>query len=137
MEGDAALVAPRTEAEAKPAPAPAIERQEIFLLGRSRWEENGETITCGPHCTVSPPIEIAKLAIQYAHAIQAGSDLAVTLQMRSPPNYAVFPAADCLDISQPKPVIKPVGTPTAALPVIHSEFARARAGTATVARNSR
>jgi hypothetical protein len=112
-----------------------IERQEIFLLGRSRWEENGETIASGPHRTVSPPIEIAKLAIQHGHAIAAGSDLAVTLQMRQPPSYANYAPADCLDISQPKPAIKPSGTPTAALPPIHSEFVgRPRVGTARVAR---
>jgi hypothetical protein len=135
-EGDAAVVLPRTE-DAPPPPAPPIERQTIFLLGRSRWEENGETITSGPHVTTSPPIKIAKLAIQHGHAIEAGSPLAVTLQMRSPPNYAVFPASDCLDISKPKPVTKPVVTPTATPPVFHSEFAHARGGVASVARNPR
>jgi hypothetical protein len=137
VEGDAALVTPRTEAEANPAPAPAIERQTVFLLGRSKWAENGEIITSGPHCSVSPPIEIARLALRHGHAIATGSDLAVTLQMRQPPSYANYAPADCLDISQPKPVTKPVGTPTAAAPVFHSEFTPARGGFASVSRNSR
>jgi hypothetical protein len=116
-------------------PPPEIERAPIFLLGRSRWEENGETITGGPHCTVSPPAPIARAAIEFGHAIAAGSPLAVTLQMRQPPSYANYAPADCLDISQPKPLIKPTGGPTAASLPIHSEFVgKARIGTARVAR---
>jgi hypothetical protein len=118
-------------------PPPAIERAPIFLLGRSRWEENGETITSGPHCTVSPPAPIARAAIEFGHAIEAGSDLAVTLQMRQPPSYANYAPADCLDISQPKPLTKPLGSPTAAPVLIHSEFDRGRGGFASVMRNPR
>jgi hypothetical protein len=130
VSGNAQICEPAAQQPANP-PAPAIERREVFLLGRSRWEENGETITSGPHVTTSPPVEIAKLAIQHGHAIEAGSPLAVTLQMRQPPNYASFAPADCTDISRPKELTKPLGTPT----VIHSEFNRGRGGFATVSRN--
>jgi hypothetical protein len=135
ISGDAQVV--RAIAEPVKPPAPAIERREVFVLQPSCWRENGEVFTAGAHCTVSPPVEIAKLAIQHGHAIEAGTPLAVTLQMRQPPSYANYAPADCLDIGQPKPVIKPVGTPTAALPAIHSEFNRGRGGFATVLRNAR
>jgi hypothetical protein len=135
--GDAALVTPRPDDVKTAATPPIVERREVFLLGRSRWQENGETITSGPHCTASPPVEIAKLAIQHGHAIEAGSDLAITLQMRQPPSYANYAPADCLDIGQPKPLTKPPGSPTAALPLVHSEIARGRGGFATVGRNAR
>jgi hypothetical protein len=134
--GDAAVVPPRVEG-AKPPPAPIVERQQVFLLGRSRWREADGTVqTAGPHVTISPPIEVAKLAIQHGHAIEAGSELAVTLQMRQPPCYAHFSESDCVDISQPKELTKPLSKLTAAAPPVHSEFVgRRRVGTATV-RNS-
>jgi hypothetical protein len=133
--GDAALVTPRPD-DVKTAAAPIVERQQVFILAPSKWvEPSGEVITVGTHCTASPPAEIAKLALQHGHAIEAGSDLAVTLQMRQPPNYSHFSEFDCTDISQPKQLTKPPGAPTAALPPIHSEFVgRPRVGTARIAR---
>jgi hypothetical protein len=134
--GDAALVTPRPDDVKTAAPAPIVERREVFILAPSKWvEPSGEVITVGTHCTASPPVEIAKLALQHGHALEAGSPLAVTLQMRQPPNYASFAPADCTDISRPKELIKPLGTPTAASPPIHSEFVgQPRVGTARVAR---
>jgi hypothetical protein len=131
VSGNAQICESAAQQPANP-PAPAIvERRQIFLLAASRWEENGETICNGPHCTASPPAPIARAAIEFGHALEAGSDLAVTLQMRSPPNYSVFLAADCVDISRPKELSRPPGSQTAAPPPVHSAFVgRPRIGTA-------
>src|SRR5262249_23008490 len=52
LAGDGVVVSPR-EQEVKPQPVPPIERQEIFLLGPSRWRENGEIVTSGTHTTIN------------------------------------------------------------------------------------
>jgi hypothetical protein len=133
VAGDAQVV--REVSEPVIPPAPKIERQEIFLLQPSCWRENGEVFTAGTHCTASPPVEIARLALQFGHAIETGGELAVTLQMRQPPCYAHFAESDCVDISQPKQLTKAVGSPTAASAPMYSEFVgMARVGTARVAR---
>jgi hypothetical protein len=128
--GDAALVSPRIE-EVKPAPVPAVERREVFLLGPSRWTEpNGEVVTSGTHTTCSPPAAIAARALELGHALEPLSEHAIVLRQRIPPNFGCFSPQDCVDLTQPK-LTKPSGTPTAALPPIHSEFVgRPRVGTA-------
>jgi hypothetical protein len=56
-------------AYARPVAAAAREEAGRASSSPSCWQEpDGEVITSGAHCTVSPPIEIAKLAIQYGHA---------------------------------------------------------------------
>jgi hypothetical protein len=135
--GDAALVPPRPD-DVKTAPAPIVERRQIFLLVNGRWPEPDGTVrTAGRHIECDPPAAIAKLAIEYEHALEPTSEFAQTLRMRMPPCYAHFAESDCVDISQPKQLIKQVGATTAAAPVIHSEFARGRGGFASVSRNSR
>src|SRR5262249_53571177 len=63
VAGDAVVVSPPAE-ETKPPPAPIVERQQVFVLAPSKWQEpDGSISTSGAHCTVSPPIEIARAAI--------------------------------------------------------------------------
>ena len=112
-----------------------IERTQIFVLAPSKWTEpSGEVVTVGTHVTCSPPAQIAARAIEFGHAVEAGSEFAQILQMRQPPCYANYPESDCADISRPKQLIKPPGGLTAASPPIHSEFVgRPRIGTARTA----
>jgi hypothetical protein len=129
--GDAPVISSRAE-ETKP-PSPIVERREVFLLGPSRWTEpNGEVLTSGTHTTCSPPASIAACALEFGHALEPLSAHAIVLRQRIPPNYGPYAAEDCIDLAEPRPT-KQVGTPTAALPPIHSEFVgRPRVGTARV-----
>jgi hypothetical protein len=135
ISGDAQVACAITEPVKSEAALRIIERREIFILAPSKWvEPSGEVITAGPHVTASPPVEIAKLALQHGHALEPLSEHAIVLRQRAPPNYACFSPQDCVDLTQPKST-KPPGAPTAALPLIHSEFVgQARVGTARVAR---
>jgi hypothetical protein len=134
-EGDAALVPPRVE-EAKPPPAPKVERREVFLLVNGRWAEPDGTVrTAGRHVTCDPPAAIAQLALQHKHALDPLSDHAIMLRQRIPPDYSCYAEQDCIDLAEPP--TKPVGTPTATAPVFHSEFNRGHGGFATVSRNAR
>jgi hypothetical protein len=132
--GDAEVV--REVSDPVIPPAPKVERLEIFPLQPSRWvETDGSIRTVGAHVTCDPPVEVARAALANGNAILPLSDHAIVLRQRVPPCYANYPPADCLDIAQPKPLTKPVGTPTAAQASIHSEFAgHPRVGTARVAR---
>jgi hypothetical protein len=116
-------------------PPPPVARQQIFLLINGQWlETDGSIKTAGKHRVVDPPAAIAKLALEYGHAIDPTNELSIILHQRQPPCYAVYSQSDCLDISQPKPLTPPVGPTAASLP-IHSEFVgRPRVGTARIAR---
>jgi hypothetical protein len=135
ISGDAQVV--REVSEPVMPPAPKVERLEIFRLQASKWlEADGSIRTVGAHVTCDPPIEVARAALANGNAIDPLCDNAITLRTRVPPCYANYAAEDCIDLTTPKP-IKPLGTPTAAAPVFHSEFTPARGGFATVGRNSR
>jgi hypothetical protein len=118
-------------------PPPPVERLKIFPLQPSKWSEaDGSVVTTGRHTTISPPVSIARAALANGTALDPFCDNAIVLRQRIPPDYSCYAEADCIDLAEPKPA-KLVGTPTAAPPVIHSEFTRARGGTATVMRNPR
>jgi hypothetical protein len=136
VEGDAALVTPRPDVRTA-APPPIVERREVFLLAPSRWTEpNGEVLTGGPHATCSPPAAIAARALELGHALEPLSEHALVLRQCASPNYACFSPQDCVDLTEPKSTKSP-GSPTATLPLVHSEFNRGRAGFASVLRNAR
>ena len=135
--GNGTVCEPAAQEPAKP-PAPAIERTPIFLLGPGRWlEPNGEVVTSGAYVVVSPPASIAARAIEFGHGVDPLSDPAVVLRQRCPPRYGFYPPEDCADLNEPKPDKLPAGSKTITEPLFHSEFSRARGGTASVARNSR
>ena len=53
-----------------PKPPKPVERMPVFLRGPSKWREpDGEVITAGPHCTVSPPAAIARAALEFGHTV--------------------------------------------------------------------
>jgi hypothetical protein len=135
--GDVEVISPREE-EVKLPPAPNVERREVLLLVNGRWPELDGTIsTSGAYTTCSPPAPVAAHAIEFGHAIDPLCDNAVTLRQRCAARYGFFAPQDCLDLNEPKPNKQPAGIKTITAPLVHSEFARGRAGTATVARNSR
>jgi hypothetical protein len=137
-EGDAALVPPRVDDDAKAPPAPIIERQTVFVLQPSRWlEPNGEVLTSGMHTVCDPPAETARTALANGTALDPLSDHAIDLRQRVPPRYGNYPPQDCVDLNAPKPEKLPAGSETITSPAIHSEFNRGRGGFATVQRNSR
>jgi hypothetical protein len=136
VAGDAQVV--RAIAEPVMPSAPIVERQQIFLLVNGKWTEPDGTVrTAGRHIECDPPAAIAELAIEYGHALEPLNEHAIALRQRTAACYAHFAESDCVDISRPKQLTKPVGTPTAAPPAIHSEFARGGGGFASVMRNPR
>jgi hypothetical protein len=106
-----------------PPSAPAIERMPIFLRAPSRWREaDGEVVTAGPHCTVSPPVDVARAALQFNHAVEVDSETARALRAQMDPDYGWWAADRCCDLTQPAPA---PGQPEVHVsePARHSEFA--------------
>jgi hypothetical protein len=135
--GDVEVIPPREE-EVKLPPAPKVERREVLLLVNGRWPELDGTIsTSGAYTTCSPPASIAARAIEFGHGVDSLSDHAITLRQRVAPRYGHYPPQDCVDLNAPKPEKLPAGSRPITTPLVHSEFARGRAGTAVVSRNSR
>jgi hypothetical protein len=111
-----------------PAPAPKVERKQVFLRHPGKWVEAGEIITAGRHVTCSPPIAIALAAIEHGHGVDPESRTAQELRGLQDPDFAFQPPASCLDISQPITPKPPEVHVTE--PVVHSALPGARTGTA-------
>jgi hypothetical protein len=121
----------RAEAPAPPpAPQPPkVERKQIFLRHASRWVENGTTTTAGPHCTVSPPVDIARAALEFNHAVLPDSETARALRAQMDPDYGWWHPDRCCDLTQPQPAPKAPEVHVTT-PVQHSGIPGARTGVA-------
>jgi predicted nucleic acid-binding Zn-ribbon protein len=84
------------------------ERKSVFLLGPSKWFEEGKIITHGRHRTVALPTAIADAALQFGHAVEPGSEAAraaMTLDC-SGPDYAFQPENICVDLTKPRQEVR-------------------------------
>jgi hypothetical protein len=110
-----------------PAPQPTVERKAVFLRHAGRWREaDGEVITAGKHCTVSPPIAIALAAIEHGHAVDPESRVAQELRRLQDPDFAWQPPGSCRDIS----IAEPAEVMHATEPLRHTGLPGGRTGTA-------
>jgi hypothetical protein len=74
-----------------PPPPPAIERRSVFLRYAGRWLEGDETKTSGAHTIVGLPVEVARAALEFNHAVPVDSQAAADLRAIMDPGYGVWP----------------------------------------------
>jgi hypothetical protein len=127
-------IAPEAAPAAVPKPLPPpMQRQVVFLRHAAKWVEDGEIKTSGPHTTPALPAEVARLALEYDHAVAMDSPTAAGLRAQKDPDYAFWDPSRCVDLMKPKPAPQSheIGTMR---PVVHSVAARApQIGTAYAA----
>jgi hypothetical protein len=107
--------------EPPPPKPPEIERQLVFLRQASRWMEGDEVRTCGPHVMIELPVEVARAALEFNHAVPVGSQVAADLRALQDPCYAYWPPDRCADLTQPRTAPQPPEQ-TVTAPSVHSEF---------------
>jgi hypothetical protein len=82
------------------------------------------------------PVEVARLALEFSHAVPFDSKAAADLRALQDPCYAYWPPDRCLDLTQPQPAPQPPEQ-TVTAPSVHSGFTpprKAIIGTATAHR---
>jgi hypothetical protein len=106
---------------APPPKPPEIARQLVFLRHASRWMEGDEVKTCGPHVMIELPVEVARLALEFNHAVAFDSKAAADLRRLQDPCYAYWPPDRCIDLTLPL-IVSQSPEQTVTAPSVHSGF---------------